>query len=119
MVFRTAPGSLLSFIVLHSLLSSSLASPKCYNYDGTQSTNAFTACNDAGDSMCCLLGESDHTGDVCGSGTMYGLCGINGTQLSRESCTDPTWKSPACLKLCVDGNGRDAFVPSPAVRAWS
>ncbi|KAL9037450.1 MAG: hypothetical protein Q9180_003707, partial [Flavoplaca navasiana] len=24
----------------------------------------------------------------------------------RESCTDPTWKSPSCVKLCIDGTNK-------------
>ncbi|PQE24366.1 Transmembrane alpha-helix domain protein [Rutstroemia sp. NJR-2017a BVV2] len=57
-------------------------------------------------SMCCLLGygTSHNGGDQCGSGSTYGLCGVTGTQLWRESCTDQTWQSPVCLKLCVGGN---------------
>ena len=31
-----------------------------------------------------------------------GLC-QNGGTIWRESCTDPTWKSPSCVKLCIDG----------------
>ncbi|KAL8916486.1 MAG: hypothetical protein Q9208_008489 [Pyrenodesmia sp. 3 TL-2023] len=31
-----------------------------------------------------------------------GLC-QNGATIWRESCTDPTWKSPSCVKLCIDG----------------
>jgi hypothetical protein len=26
----------------------------------------------------------------------------------RESCTDPTWKDPACIKLFVNGTGINA-----------
>jgi hypothetical protein len=106
MVFRTAPTrSLLSLLVVLFLLLSSI-SAKCYNYDGTPSTSAFKACNGTAISMCCELGVSDNNnGDVCGSGSTYGLCGVTGQQLSRGSCTDPTWKDPACLKLCIEGTG--------------
>ncbi|KAI4176690.1 MAG: hypothetical protein LQ346_007842 [Caloplaca aetnensis] len=31
-----------------------------------------------------------------------GLC-QNNIAIWRESCTDPTWKSPSCIKLCIDG----------------
>ncbi|KAI4227356.1 MAG: hypothetical protein LQ349_006719 [Xanthoria aureola] len=31
-----------------------------------------------------------------------GLCQSPDT-IWRESCTDPTWKSPSCVKLCIDG----------------
>ncbi|KAL8992966.1 MAG: hypothetical protein Q9169_006698 [Polycauliona sp. 2 TL-2023] len=32
-----------------------------------------------------------------------GLCQGDDGQIWRESCTDPTWKSPSCVKLCVAG----------------
>ncbi len=31
-----------------------------------------------------------------------GLC-QNLAAIWRESCTDPTWESPSCIKLCIDG----------------
>ncbi|CAI4213252.1 unnamed protein product [Parascedosporium putredinis] len=47
-----------------------------------------------GASMCCNVG----TGDVCRDN---GLCFNPSVEhLWRESCTDPTWKDPACVKLC-------------------
>ncbi|PMD18304.1 hypothetical protein NA56DRAFT_751593 [Hyaloscypha hepaticicola] len=46
-------------------------------------------------SMCCRVDASDQ----CRSD---GLC-FDGTNLWRESCTDPTWASPSCIKLCVNG----------------
>jgi hypothetical protein len=55
--------------------------------------------------VCCHTGSDENGGDLCGSGSTYGLCGVTGTQLWRESCTDPTWESPACLKLCTTGAG--------------
>ncbi|KAM3087765.1 hypothetical protein ACMFMG_001838 [Clarireedia jacksonii] len=54
--------------------------------------------------MCCHLGFANNGGDQCGSGSTYGLCGVTGTQLWRESCTDQTWQSPVCLKLCLGVN---------------
>ncbi|CZR66647.1 uncharacterized protein PAC_16548 [Phialocephala subalpina] len=55
--------------------------------------------------VCCHLGVLNNGGDACGSGNTFGLCGITGTQLWRESCTDQTWESPYCLKLCTTGAG--------------
>ena len=47
-------------------------------------------------SMCCNVG----VGDVCRED---GLCYNPTAKLVwRESCTDPTWGSPNCLKLCAD-----------------
>lgn len=66
--------------------------------------STYKPCNGSAPvSMCCHLGVINNGGDECGSGSTYGLCGISGTQLWRESCTDKTWQSPLCLKLCVGG----------------
>jgi len=55
-------------------------------------------------SMCCAIGPgrvADGTADTCIPG---GLCYNQGANLYwRESCTDPTWASPACIKLFVNG----------------
>ena len=62
--------------------------------------------------MCCVTsGRSapDHP-DICQAN---GLCqgfAYDGTKLVvsglwREACTDPTWRSPACLRLCDRGVG--------------
>lgn len=76
----------------------------CYAPDGTDrnglpggGSNKYTPCEtDNGDhSMCCNTG----VGDTCHDD---GLCWNEAKLLWRESCTDPTWQSPKCLKLCVD-----------------
>ncbi|KAL8921386.1 MAG: hypothetical protein Q9172_004038 [Xanthocarpia lactea] len=51
--------------------------------------------------MCCRLVGVDSP-DVP---RKDGLC-TSGSNVWRESCTDPTWASPSCVKLCV--NGTDA-----------
>ncbi|CZR54566.1 uncharacterized protein PAC_04450 [Phialocephala subalpina] len=42
-----------------------------------------------------------------------GLCFDNGL-ISRGSCTDPTWKDPACAQYCVDAipTGDSPIIPS-------
>jgi len=56
--------------------------------------------------MCCAIQNRDPVSiDVCGKN---GLCGnglISNTSFWRESCTDPTWQSESCLKLCITGLG--------------
>ncbi|APA08764.1 predicted protein [Sclerotinia sclerotiorum 1980 UF-70] len=83
-----------------------LVRAQCYSYMGVEMDSTYIACNGSVPvSMCCRLGVPDNNGgDVCGSGSTYGLCGITGSQLWRESCTDKTWQSPLCLKLCVGVN---------------
>lgn len=53
--------------------------------------------------MCCATFRQ--APDTC---MKNGLCANNETGphlVWRESCTDPTWKSPSCIKLCSDGIG--------------
>ncbi|KAI2639045.1 hypothetical protein GGS26DRAFT_371534 [Hypomontagnella submonticulosa] len=89
------------------------AAATCYRPDGSAVDDTYMPCDtDADVSMCCHLAFTNNGGDLCGSGPSYGLCGVTGTQLWRESCTDPTWKSPACLNLCTTGeyHGVDAEI---------
>ncbi|KAL9033007.1 MAG: hypothetical protein Q9214_007716 [Letrouitia sp. 1 TL-2023] len=53
--------------------------------------------------MCC----QNTTYEVC---RPDGLCDGSDNQIWRESCTDPTWKSPRCIKLCL-GENADPAVP--------
>ncbi|KAF7942322.1 hypothetical protein BELL_0021g00220 [Botrytis elliptica] len=82
-----------------------LVEGQCYSYEGVEMDPTYKPCNGSAPvSMCCHLGVINNGGDECGSGSTYGLCGISGTQLWRESCTDKTWQSPLCLRLCVGAN---------------
>ncbi|TDZ71724.1 hypothetical protein CTRI78_v001851 [Colletotrichum trifolii] len=75
---------------------------RCFVPNGTNrhdltniGNNKYEPCESNGHSMCC----NTATGDKCQSN---GLCWNEGGRVSwRESCTDPTWQSPKCLKLCV------------------
>ncbi|KAI4161940.1 MAG: hypothetical protein LQ342_004388 [Letrouitia transgressa] len=53
--------------------------------------------------MCC----QNTTYEVC---RPDGLCDGSDNQIWRESCTDPTWRSPRCIKLCL-GENADPAVP--------
>lgn len=85
-----------------SLLFTSVAAT-CYFPNGTDrnigsSAEIYRPCDGGGKhSMCCRT--MDH--DRCRSD---GLClNFQHNEIWRESCTDPTWQSPECLKLCVMG----------------
>ncbi|KUJ09564.1 uncharacterized protein LY89DRAFT_273028 [Mollisia scopiformis] len=94
------------FLLCLSFSSSLASATTCYLYGGQAIDSAYQPCNGTAPvSMCCHLGVSNNNGDACGSGSTYGLCGVTGTQLWRESCTDQTWQSPSCLKLCTTGAG--------------
>ncbi|KAL0945031.1 uncharacterized protein CTRU02_202918 [Colletotrichum truncatum] len=78
----------------------------CYTHNGTDRNsispdkgNNYSPCLQNEHSMCCRLKNDPYT-DTC---RQDGLCwNAQRGQLWRESCTDPTWQSPNCLKLCVD-----------------
>lgn len=70
----------------------------------------YVACNlSAPVSMCCATGPNRTYQDVCVSnGFCHNAFYGDRDQLWRESCTDPTWKDPACIKLFVNGSGINA-----------
>ncbi|KAK3984224.1 hypothetical protein QBC44DRAFT_385925 [Cladorrhinum sp. PSN332] len=91
--------------------------PTCYAPDGSTIANAslFSPCNRLGitqanaHSSCCQLGgDPPESRDLC---AITGLCLNNGI-VRRGFCTDPSWKSPACVKVCDDpdaGGSPDSF----------
>lgn len=102
----TSGAPFLLSIIVFALFSSS-AHGTCYVPNGSDrnaglSQEVYQPC-DAGDqhSMCCALNRSQ--ADRCRND---GLClSAYGGIIWRESCTDPTWKSPSCIKLCDSGIG--------------
>lgn len=102
--------SLIILICIFSLLLST-AIAACYYPNGTDvaafipQNEAFQPCNVTTQaSMCCRINIADESGrDHCRSD---GLCASPRRQfLWRESCSDPTWKSPQCQKLCLNYDG--------------
>lgn len=91
-----------SVFILFILFSTVIAD--CYFPNGTNSniglsSELYQACG-GGDkhSMCCRMGRDQCRDD--------GLCSnYQRNEIWRESCTDPTWRSPSCVKLCVTGTG--------------
>ncbi|KAF3308191.1 hypothetical protein TWF173_001659 [Orbilia oligospora] len=80
--------------------------PRCYYPDGRlRNSTDYQPCNNVvgQHSMCCALANRGSGGDLC---LPNGLCSAftadgSQTALWRESCTDPTWEDPACLKICL------------------
>lgn len=67
---------------------------KTFNYSLCNSGKEF--------SMCCAAGNGCRPD---------GLCFVDSTGLIyRKGCTDPTWASPSCVKLCYNGIG--TLIPS-------
>ena len=62
-------------------------------------------------SMCCAIGygKDISKADSC---RPDGLCYNQGADVYwRESCTDPTWEHPSCIKLFVNGTGFNGEEP--------
>ncbi|KAF3170619.1 hypothetical protein EYR41_003303 [Orbilia oligospora] len=81
----------------------------CYLPDGSisPSYSGSSPCNIGAavkDSMCCALGDRTLTDniDLCISN---GLCMDSNGTYYRASCTDETWESEACLRICMGAIG--------------
>ena len=112
-LFSSICSPLLSLpsVLILSLVGHSSAA--CYTPEGLDRNAMFNVSdgylyapcdNVAAVSMCCAIGPGRAgTADNCIPG---GLCYNQGVNLYwRESCTDQTWTSPACIKLFVNGTG--------------
>ncbi|KAI4232568.1 MAG: hypothetical protein L6R40_007354 [Gallowayella cf. fulva] len=92
------------FLVIACILCR-VSGQKCYFPNGTAArTGSQTPCNKTtgAESMCCHS-ENIDLPDRCRAD---GLCIPSDNEfLWRNGCTDPTWKDPACLNICVDGLG--------------
>lgn len=98
------PGKTLFAFAL-SLLAHELLAVSCYHPNGDPVIDSdYHPCNPAAPdtvSSCCATSRSLFP-DIC---LPNGLCG-NGDDVFRDSCTDPTWKSPLCPQLCTAGVGQ-------------
>lgn len=95
-----------SRLLLVGISTVSIVSAQCFMPNGTD-RNArdgpgirYKTCGKSpagsSQSMCCKIG------DTC---LDSGLCQDNGGRFWRESCTDQTWKDPACIRLYIDDTG--------------
>jgi hypothetical protein len=65
-------------------------------------------------SMCCAIGPGRVAAGNADNCIPGGLCYNEGGNLYwRESCTDPTWNDPVCIKLFVNGTGVNDFAITP------
>lgn len=105
-----APLSLLQLSILYLV---SLISATCYYPDGTIETSPeYQPCvaTVGTFSMCCATNRAQFADQCLPNGLCHnpcatsGFCGDStGGQYWRESCTDPTWSSPFCLRnVCAD-----------------
>jgi hypothetical protein len=106
--FRQSKMHLNSFSL--ALLAIQLTAPRachaaqCYRPDGSTTDTDYQPCyQSAGHSMCCATNRTNAYVNKCRPDN---LCWqVDGGVIWRESCTDPTWKDPACLQLCTEGFG--------------
>ncbi|KAF6831719.1 hypothetical protein CMUS01_07235 [Colletotrichum musicola] len=84
-------------------------SAQCFLPNGTEQNgvegvgkNSWRPCGSSGHGMCC----NTFSGDTCQDGLCWNPIG---KVYWRESCTDPTWQSPKCLKLCIDTDSPGAM----------
>ncbi|KAM7191324.1 hypothetical protein V8F20_009379 [Naviculisporaceae sp. PSN 640] len=94
-----------SVLALIQQVSGACYRPNGVDRNANTTPDNYQACSKGGGhSMCC----STKSFDTCRDN---GLCWNEGAKiLWREACTDPTWRDPACLKLCV---GADQLSRSP------
>jgi len=93
-----------SFLLILVASKIRLSQAQCYYPNGTLNPSSeYSLCNTGTTQMCCA--QNRQNPDSCSkSGICFGGTNDDGSRaLWRESCTDPTWKSPNCLKLCVYG----------------
>ncbi|KAF2713064.1 hypothetical protein K504DRAFT_449824 [Pleomassaria siparia CBS 279.74] len=93
-------------IILILSFFAGLAHADCFRPNGTTRNSLpgppeYVPCSTSATSMCCRNGI-DANGVPLGENTCRddGLC-QDGTKIWRESCSDKSWKSDACIKLCV------------------
>lgn len=76
-------------------------------FNGYPDDSVYAPCNDSSNtaSMCCAIGPLRRSPDNCytdGSGLCYNRNEGPDVVYWRESCTDATWRDPACVKLFVN-----------------
>jgi hypothetical protein len=80
------------FPILLGFATLATSTANCYYPSGKVSGSVPCNSTTTGYSSCCASGH------LCMSS---GLCFTRGL-ISRGSCTDPTWKDPACAQYCLD-----------------
>ena len=104
----------LALLLLYSLLPV-LISASCYEPDqDIIESDQYQPCGNGVSSddasMCCAVRRDGGSADEC---EKNGLCSnplIDVNDFWRESCTDQSWQSESCLKLCIDGKGVPCFL---------
>jgi hypothetical protein len=96
-------------IVALTLFPPSSVDAACYYPNGRDMNDAhpdekYVPCDNGGRSnseftMCCANFDTCRPDGMCLSGW--------DSEIWRDGCTDPTWRSPNCIKLCHEGTGNE------------
>lgn len=107
---------LLFLLIMTSRYALQRVSATCYTPGGQERTSPpsrgiyeYQPCSKSDKfSMCCALNRT--SGKLSGPDRCRddGLCEnpIGFAQLWRQSCTDPSWLSPSCIKICLHGRSK-------------
>lgn len=107
---------LLFLLIMTSRYALQRVSAICYTPGGQERTSPpsrgiyeYQPCSKSDKfSMCCALNRT--SGKLPGPDRCRddGLCEnpIGFAQLWRQSCTDPSWLSPSCIKICLHGRSK-------------
>lgn len=72
----------------------------------------YAPCNSGNEhSMCCARWDTCRSDGLCYSNWNGGK-----HEVFRDGCTDRTWKSPSCVKLCLDGKCKQSSSSKPRFR---
>jgi hypothetical protein len=108
----TGSIQLLNWFIVALELFPSLVYAACYFPNGRDMNDVhpeekYRPCDNDGRSdseftMCCAYFDTCRPDGMCLSGW--------DSEVWRDGCTDPTWQSPSCIKLCHEGTGNQ--IPS-------
>ncbi|MCJ1472118.1 hypothetical protein MMC13_000765 [Lambiella insularis] len=103
------PSPLRHLLALGPLLPRPLAAAVCYYPSGAVEPNNHPCDPSAAVSPCCGQGQRCWSNGMCEIPSQNGL-----VDFVRATCTDATWESPACLRVCLDSAlCGPPFSPSP------
>lgn len=91
-----------------SCLSDMLLANHTINADDTYQPCGNGISSDNFNMCCAIQGRSSNGHDICEKNGLCGNAAIGNTSFWRESCTDRTWQSESCLKLCITGSAESS-----------
>ncbi|KAI9820433.1 MAG: hypothetical protein M1832_003766 [Thelocarpon impressellum] len=95
--------ALLRFLMLQLLLVTAGAHRACFTADGRLSADDAPCDSTSGESFCCKFTEQCLAGGMCQQKSRDVVLPL----YFRATCTDRTWKSPSCSKLCDETPMKD------------